>query len=113
MKLLATGTALLLLSPISYAGSGEGKVEIEHVGFGPLVYFYVTTHADKPACNNYRARWAIDTSTPAGKEQYAFVLAAELTGKPIRVWGSGDCGSTGNSEIVTAVGSMIDYANHP
>jgi hypothetical protein len=113
LKALLAVLTIAFAGPAAANGYGEGKVEIEHVGFGALVYFYTATHTDKPVCNTYRSRWAIDTSTPAGRERYAFILAAEITGKPIRVWGTGDCGSTGNSETVAAVGSMIDYSAHP
>ena len=96
------------------AGEGSGKVEIEHVGFGTgLVFFFTAVHTDAPACNNYRKRWVLSTTTPEGKGQYAFILAAEATGKEIRVWGKHVCDLYGDSESIHAVGSIIDYSQHP
>ena len=97
----------------AHAGDGLGKVEIEHVGFGSLVYFYTTTHTGAPACNVYRKRWALTTTTAEGRTQYALLVAAELTGKEVRVWGAGTCNLGGNSEDVAAVGSIVDYSQHP
>jgi hypothetical protein len=105
-----------LCSPApALAGTGFGKVEIEHAGwFGNgNVYFYTTVHADEPACNNYRKRWALNIKTVEGRVQYAFLLQAETTGKEIRVWGTGACDLESNSETVGAVGSAIDYSQHP
>ena len=110
--LLAMATFTCLQT--AQAGDGLGKVEIEHVGFGTgFVYFYTTTHTSAPACNSYRKRWALTTTTPEGKAQYLFLLSAEVTGKEVRVWGTNDCNLTGNSETVAAIGSIIDYAQHP
>ena len=99
----------------AYAGGfGSGKVEIEHVGFGPgWVFFYTTVHTDGPPCNDYRKRWALNLNTSEGKGQYAFLLAAEAMGKEVRIWGTGTCDVYPNSETVTAVGSVVDYSQHP
>jgi hypothetical protein len=89
-------------------------VEIEHIGSGPgRVYFYTTIHTDSSACNTLRKRWVLSTTTAEGKAQYAFLLAAELAGKEVRIWGLGACDIDGNSESVAAVGSIIDYSQHP
>src|SRR4051812_20027703 len=97
---VAFATAFLVGAQCVYAGgTGSGKVEIEHVGFGTgLVFFYTTNHADGPACNNFRKRWVLTTTTPEGKGQYTFLLAAEATGKEVKVWGTSTCDLYGNSE---------------
>jgi len=113
-RFLLVVVSVLACVPPAHAGDGLGKVEIEHVGFGSgLVYFYTTSHTNIPACNGYRKRWALTTTTAEGKAQYAFLVAAELSGKDVRVWGTGECALTGNSETVNAVGSIIDYSQHP
>ena len=116
MKSLSFLSAIAMFAYLqtAQAGDGLGKVEIEVVGYGTgLVYFFTTTHTNAPACNGYRKRWVLTTTTPEGKAQYAFLLAAELTGKEIRVWGTGDCSLADSSETVAAVGSIIDYSQHP
>ena len=109
--------AALMLGCIGTAhagGFGSGKVEIEHVGFGPgLVFFYTTVHTGGPSCNDYRGRWVLNLNTPEGKGQYAFLLAAEAMGKEVRVWGTGTCDVYSNTESVAAVGSVVDYSQHP
>ena len=110
---LIAASILACMQP-AHAGDGFGKVEIDHVGFSSLVYFYTTTHTTAPACNVYRKRWVLTTTTAEGRTQYAFLLAAELTGKEVRVWGAGTCNvGGGNSEDVAAVGSIVDYSQHP
>ena len=113
-RFLLVVVSALACVPLAHAGDGFGKVEIDHVGFSSLVYFYTTTHTSIPACNVYRKRWVLTTTTAEGRTQYAFLLAAELTGKEVRVWGAGTCNiGGGNSEDVAAVGSIVDYSQHP
>jgi hypothetical protein len=104
--------ALTLIAPSVYAGTGAGRAAIEHIGSfnnSELVFFYIASHADGPACNNYRQRWVLDISTTLGKSQYAFLLAAITSGAEIRVSGTGGCSLYSDSETVSWLGQPVSY----
>ncbi|WP_434101729.1 hypothetical protein [Methylocaldum gracile] len=106
-----------LLFPVSaIAGGGNGHVEIEHVGGygnGRLVFFYTTNHLNPPACNTYKRRWVMDLGNPAGKEQYALLLSAQISGKQVTVYGTNQCDLAGDSETVYWVGYPVDHSTKP
>jgi hypothetical protein len=119
MRLAVTAISVIALSSshLALAGSGSGNVEIEWVGgyvsgasYGPgqLVFFYTTSHVG-PACNSYRQRWVLDASTPQGKQQYALLLSAQLSGKAVIVAGTNDCALWGDSEGVFTVGYVVAH----
>ena len=107
---------LLLLPVVASAGSGSGLVELEAVGEWngmQLVFFFTSTHANKPSCNIYHQRWVLDLASERGKAQYSLLLAAQSSGKQVKVEGSGQCDVWYNSETVHWVGFPIDYSKYP
>ena len=99
---------LFLVASNVYAGTGLGKVHIEHVGDWnnkPMLFFYVSGNSNKPPCNTTNNRWVIDLSSDLGKMQYSFILAAQASDKEIRVGGKGSCNIFSGSEDVHWVGS--------
>lgn len=106
----------LALSPTTaFCGDGEGLVEIEYVGnYGgrDMVFFFITNHPARPACNTFRGRWVLDLSTTVGKAQYSLLLAAQSSGKRVKVTGANSCGLWSDSETATVVGHTVDYGAH-
>jgi hypothetical protein len=100
--------ALLLIAPAAHATGIEiGTVKFEygqifstpsHPGY---TFFSLAggTRTDRPACATV-ARWVINNAWPAAKFQVNVLLAAALTGKRVRVQGTGDCAAWGDTETV-------------
>jgi hypothetical protein len=104
------GLVCVTIASGAIAGTGSGRVEIEHVGgYGNIVFFFTDTHTDMPACNTYRQRWVLSLSAPGGKEQYALLLAAQAAAKPVQVKGSGACNLWSDSENVFTVGFPVTH----
>jgi hypothetical protein len=110
-------TFCLALCPIvAFSGDGEGLVEIEYVGNyngTDKVFFFTTNHVVRPACNTFGGRWVLDISTALGKAQYSLLLAAQSSGKRVRVSGANSCSQWSDSETATVVGYLVNYGSHP
>jgi hypothetical protein len=69
-----------------------------------FVYLSGTRTGTIPACaspsGNYH-RFAINSTTPAGKSQLAGLIAAHAAGETIWLTGTGDCGVLGDTESVS------------
>ena len=106
-----------LLFPVAvFAGSGKGEVEIEAIGkwnSEQIVFFYTTSHENKPNCNTYHKRWALDLSSDLGRAQYSLLLAAQSAGRMVEVRGHALCDIWSDSESVRWVGFPIDYSKYP
>jgi hypothetical protein len=104
--------ALLLVAPLAHAtGIEDGTVRFmynqifstpSHPGY---TFFYLeggAPRAEKPACATYDSgeRWVINNAWPAARLQIAVLLSASLTGRKVRVQGTGDCSAWSDSETV-------------
>ena len=104
----------LVLPSAGFAGTGSGLAEIEAVGGysnGQIVFLYTTNHINAPSCNTYRQRWVLDISTSSGKQQYALLLSAQLSGKQVVIWGTNNCSLwvDQDSEGVFSVGYVVTH----
>ena len=100
--------ALLLIAPLARATGIEiGTVKFDygqifstssHPGY---TFFSLLggTRTDRPACAT-QTHWVINNAYPAAKFQVNVLLAASLTGKRVRVQGTGDCAVWSDSETV-------------
>lgn len=82
---------LTLYPAAAFSGNGVDLVEIECVGnYNGIdkVFFFATTHSGGPACNTFAGRWVLDLSTTLGKAQYSLLLAAQNSGRRVRVSGT-------------------------
>ena len=107
---------LVLCPAVAFSGDGEGLVEIEYVGNyngTDKVFFFTSTHVARPACNTFGGRWVLDISTDIGKAQYSLLLAAQTSGKRVRVSGTNSCSQWPDSETATVVGNIVNYGSHP
>jgi hypothetical protein len=55
----------------------------------------------------------MDLGNPAGKEQYALLLSAQVSGKQVTVYGTNQCDLAGDSETVYWVGYPVDHSIKP
>ncbi len=100
-KNIVAGLSLVLLSSLSWAGTGYGKVKSILVTVGAII-FSIESPLNLPGCA-VGDGYAIDGSTSDGKNTLALVLSAASQGKPIHVVGRGTCGVTGDRETVLYV----------
>ncbi|MEN3157329.1 hypothetical protein ABC502_02980 [Alkalimonas sp. NCh-2] len=98
--------ALMLWSLPALAGEQTGTVNhlLVRASDG-LVYFYLEGSAktNSPACarNDY---WMIrDENSEVGKKQYAMLLAAQASGKRVKVVGLNTCQRWGDGEDVNFI----------
>lgn len=90
------------LASTANAGMADtGTVSLLY-GFSSNVFLFTTsgTRSSAPGCAGAAQRFAIDTSTAAGKSQMSIVLLAYSLGKPIKVYGNGYCSVYSDSETV-------------
>ena len=102
---LVCATAIILLSPVSFAGEVTGTVSTLMVRQSDgLTYFYMSgAPTGKPACasNSY---WMIkDENSEAGKKIYSLLLAAKISQTPIKVVGANTCTRWVDGEDVETV----------
>jgi hypothetical protein len=96
-------------SPNVMAGESSGTVQIQLVYSPNRVFFFTSHRRDAwPACASTLKRWVLDISHPDGRARYALLLSAQVTGKPIYVWGTGDCLLWSDSETAIIVGFEVD-----
>jgi hypothetical protein len=105
-KNLFVALVCLCSATFGFAGEQAGTVDTLHVRISDgLIYFTLKGGAitGKPACSsgNY---WMIRSETAqAGKMQYAALLAAQMAGKNVRVFGLNTCVRWGDGEDVDGV----------
>lgn len=99
-------TILTLLSLDSIAGYQIGSVDYVIVRASDgLTYFNLKTGTpvDKPECATH-GYWMIkDENSEVGKKQYAMILAAHASGKPVKITGMNTCTHWGDGEDVNAI----------
>jgi hypothetical protein len=106
-SLIIIVVALLSVAGPVYAGwSAHGTVTTLHVNTSPKrVYLYGVAIADA-GCTNTLPVILLDPSTPqapdGGKEMYATILAATMSGKQVRVHGY-ECWQQFSTPIVSAI----------
>ena len=101
---------LLCTHSFSFAGEGNGVINIAHIGHWnnkDLVFFYTPNRTGIPACATEQHRWVVDLTTRLGQSQYSFILAAQMAGKEISVSGTGDCSLYSDTETVRWVGFPV------
>lgn len=97
--------ALLVSGASAYAGDQTGRITSLYVraSDGLISVSLDGTHNGKPPCatNNY---WMIKSEgTVSGKQQYATLLAARLSGRAVRIAGSNQCTRWGDGEDIDVV----------
>lgn len=106
MKKAIFFTISLLFSLLSHAGEQTGTIQYLRVRASDgLIYFALTGTAktSSPACAT-RGYWMIrDEKSGAGKQQYAMLLAAQLTGKSVVVSGLNTCSRWPDGEDVNDI----------
>ena len=81
------------LSSLSHAGSQVGSiVDLWVRASDGLIYFSLSGGRTPPPCAAAHGYWMIrDENSNVGKQQYAMLLAAKLSGKTVAVLGLGTC----------------------
>jgi hypothetical protein len=104
--------SILLLSmaacSVCSAGEGVGTVRFEHGQYASsptsagMTFFYLDGggKVGTPACSTWAGgqRWVINNNWPGAKIQLSILIAAKMSGRSVRVYGSGDCGVWGDTE---------------
>jgi hypothetical protein len=71
-----------------------------------MTFRYLRGHGNKvhrPVCGTEDERRVINLNWPAGRYQFAVLLAAITAGKAVSAIGTGDCSVLGNSEAVVGL----------
>ena len=90
----------------AFSGTGSGKAIVQYVGpweGREFLFFFTEDRQSPPNCNSYSGRWVIDIATEKGKALYKVILDAQKQGKNIKVVGTDDCNTWGNSETVKSI----------
>lgn len=88
----------------SVAGTAAaGSLVMPHVLENGTVIVYTSgSRTNTPSCAlTYPDRFAFDSTTAAGKSQWAGILAAFLAGKTVFIGGTGNCAVSGGSETLS------------
>ncbi|SHG52782.1 hypothetical protein [Massilia sp. CF038] len=106
MKKTLLAIAALTLSAPSFAGFQVGTVKSVTVRDSDGLVFFVlngTAREGRPTCAG-QTYWMIKNETTlAGKQLYAQVLAAQLSGKTLTVEGAGTCTRWPDGEDVRSI----------
>lgn len=101
MAIATAATCSLSPSP-AVAGEQTGRITslLVRASDGLVSVELEGTHSAKPACATYNY-WMIKAeSTTTGKQQYAALLGAKLSGKQVRLIGSNQCTRWGDGEDI-------------
>ena len=87
------------------ASTQTGKITKILVRSDGLHYFYLSgPRGEKPHCATNHAYWMIkDESTTYGKSQFSMLLAAYMTNKTVKIFGSAECTRWGDGEDIKTV----------
>jgi hypothetical protein len=102
---LALGTVLLAWTVYADASSQFGFINRIHVrATDGLVYFYVDGQRSTPPPCATQPYWVIaNEGSTAGKQQLAMLMMAQASGKPVTIFGSGDCARWSDGESVSEI----------
>ncbi|TDQ51313.1 hypothetical protein EV696_101287 [Permianibacter aggregans] len=91
--------------PSAYAGHADGQIAaVRSRASDGLVWINLTgPRVNKPACALYDYMMIKDENSETGKKQFAMLLQAHATGKPVFVRGTGDCSRWGDGESIEMV----------
>lgn len=92
--LVATTTAQ---SSIAYQGALQ---DIHFMRNGAVLVTTTGNRSTPPACATFAGRFAIDSTTPAGRSQLAGLIAAEASDRTVVIVGAGNCEVYGDSETI-------------
>jgi hypothetical protein len=103
LKKIIAASLLANVYTCAIAGdAGNGKITKLYFMSNAVVLFVQTgQRISQPVCATQLQRWAINTSTDAGKAQLSGLLTAYSTGKEITIKGAGTCQNWGDSESVS------------
>lgn len=112
-KVMGFAAALLVTATASAATDQYSTIASARVGIGSPatgIIEMADNSSSKPACATYSqgggalGRWfAVDLSTDGGKEAMKLAQAALLSGKQVRITGSGTCTVNSNKENLSAI----------
>jgi len=96
---------MVLLSNGLLASTQTGTVTSILVRDDGLHWFYITgARTEKPDCSINKTYWMIkDEETVYGKSQFSMLLSAYVSGKKVKVFGSGHCTRWGDGEDVSTI----------
>ncbi len=106
LLLVGALTASLSTSPLAWSGEASGHVESLIVRSSDgLIYVWLNgTAVSRPACAASTDYWMIkDENSETGKKTYAALLAAQISGRPIRIVGSGTCTRWSDGEDISYI----------
>jgi hypothetical protein len=87
------------------AGTVTGRISMltTRASDGLQIVTIQGTLSGRPSCARYDYFMIRDEKSDAGKAQYAMLMAAYLSGKNVRIDGSGTCTRWGDGEDIEAV----------
>ena len=101
--LMAGALLLSAASAVQAANTGPGLVTNLYVQNGVVIFQVSGNVAGSwPACA-VTQRYAIEVTTAAGQAYYSAVLSAKMAGKPVLVFGNGNCTNWPDSESINYV----------
>lgn len=92
--------ALTFGSTVRAGTAAPGSLLMPHMLENGVVIVYTSgSRTDAPVCAlTYPDRFAFDSTTPAGKGQWAGILAAFIAGKRVFIGGTNTCSISAGSE---------------
>ena len=89
----------------SYAGEQSGRITslLVRASDGLISVELEGSHSGKPACATYNYWILKGEGTSTGKQQYAALLAAKLSGKTVRIQGGDQCTRWADGEDINSI----------
>ncbi|MBB5986668.1 hypothetical protein [Sphingobium lignivorans] len=106
VKMIRLASFVMVIMGLCTATSGVASTSaqgyvlaITQIRQGPFIFSQNGTRTAQPSCSTLN-RWAVDTSTDAGKAMVAIILSAYSMRKKVVIQGTGDCSTWFDSEAV-------------
>jgi hypothetical protein len=102
VKVAVAASGMIIGSTASASVAWHGTLSTPHFMANGVVLIYSSgSRANVPSCGaSQPARFAFDSTTPAGKSQLAGILTAFASGKQVVVVGNDTCSAYPDSETV-------------
>jgi hypothetical protein len=96
-------STLLLAAAVAHSSTAyQGSLQDMHFMVNGAVLVTTTgSRTDAPSCSTIPGRFALDSTTAAGRSQLAGLLAAEAQDRQVVIVGTGTCGVYGDSETIS------------
>ena len=101
LRIVACVFGLAATTAAQSSTAWEGALQdIHFMNNGVVLVTTTGNRTTPPSCSSVAGRFAIDSTTPAGRSQLAGLLAAEAADRQVVIVGTGNCSAYGDSETI-------------